>query len=355
MSSVGSSAFGALQPQQFDLLHSLGSVGRVEPAALSLAPPSGGLELSELSLSLSSLSLDIQSQTTTLLADTGEAGSPLQSADDGIEGLLKNLAPELVEQYRALRELISAQNPEAADRFDGLLRKVANHLGHGQGPDAQAPPAVRFRQDSIHIAAEASIADLQFKLEDGTEVTARVVQVSFEASFTSVLGEADPLVLDLNGNGEFDVSTPQDGHLFDITGTGNPVQTATAINGDALLALDKNSNGIIDNGRELFGDQNGAPNGFRELGNYDSNNDGRIDAQDIIFNRLRLFRDFDRDGETDQGELSDLSSLGVKALLLDAKPSNEVVNGNEVPLVSSFIRDDNSHGRLGDLLFSYLA
>ncbi len=362
MSSVGTSSFGALGQQPFELLQSLGSVERPEPSDLSLAPPIPGRptpgNLSDLSLSLTSLSLDVQVQTTTLLADAGEAGTSLSTDENGIEELLEEFAPELLEEYLALRDLISHQNPDAADRFDNLLRKVAKHLHHGQrhhGPDGQVPPAVQFRQDSIHIAAEASIVDLQVKLDDGTEITAQVVQLSFEASFTSVLGEADPLVLDLNGNGEFDVSRPEDGHLFDITGNGTRVQTATAINGDGLLALDKNNNGIIDSGKELFGDQNGAANGFQELGNYDSNSDGRIDAQDIIFNRLKLFRDFNKDGETDPGELSDLTSLGVKSLLLDPQESDEVANGNQVPLVSSFIREDNSHGRLGDLLFSYLA
>ena len=56
--------------------------------------------------------------------------------------------------------------------------------------------------------------------------------------------------------------------------------------GDAFLAIDRNGNGSIDDGTELFGDQNGAAHGFAELAKFDSNHDGVINAQDDDFDKL---------------------------------------------------------------------
>ena len=167
-------------------------------------------------------------------------------------------------------------------------------------------------------------------------------------------GYADPLVLDLNGNGQYDLTTAANGHNFDITGTGQVVRSATTSNGDGLLALDRNGNGRIDNGTELFGDQNGSRDGFSELARYDDNGDGRINALDRIFSELRVFQDIDRDGETDDGELRKLSDFGIVEFRLEIQSANEVINGSRIIAESTFVREDGSEGRVGDALFHFL-
>ncbi len=89
--------------------------------------------------------------------------------------------------------------------------------------------------------------------------------------------KTDPLVLDLAGNG-FSTRGLDDAVRFDLDADGRTDRISAPSGDDALLALDRNNNGRIDDGRELFGDQNGAANGFAELGKYDDNGDGRIDA-----------------------------------------------------------------------------
>ena len=65
---------------------------------------------------------------------------------------------------------------------------------------------------------------------------------------------------------------------------------------DAFLCLDKNGNGLIDNGSELFGDQYGAQTGFDELAKYDSNKDGIVNESDEVYSKLLLWSDMNKDG-----------------------------------------------------------
>src|SRR5665647_3061083 len=81
-----------------------------------------------------------------------------------------------------------------------------------------------------------------------------------------------------------------------------------------LIGLDKNGNGTIDNGRELFGDamikSNGqlATDGFDALRDLDSNADGKINSSDSQFANLRLWRDLNQDGISQSNELFTLGS-----------------------------------------------
>ena len=129
--------------------------------------------------------------------------------------------------------------------------------------------------------------------------------------------------------GAVDLSGPRDGVAFDIFGAGVPMRVAWPVTPatQAWLALDRNADGRITSGRELFGTatkrQNGdlAANGFIALSDYDVNGDNRLDANDPIFAELRLWTDTERDGISTSEELHPLSALGIESIDLNYRAS----------------------------------
>lgn len=160
--------------------------------------------------------------------------------------------------------------------------------------------------------------------------------------------KTDPLVLDLAGNG-FSTSGLARSVRFDLDGDGKLDQISVPTGDDALLAYDRNGNGRIDDGRELFGDQNGAANGFAELRKYDDNGDGRIDSQDAIFERLSLLR-FDAQGRQSSQSLSD---AGVSAIYLQARDVKIALGAyDEIAQLGRFEFADGRSGQAADLLLA---
>ena len=162
----------------------------------------------------------------------------------------------------------------------------------------------------------------------------------------------DPIVLDLSGEG-INLTEAGKGANFDINADGKMDSTAWVAGNTAMLVYDKNGNNAIDDGSELFGDQNGASDGFKELAKYDDNNDGKINNQDAIYKNLKLYRDLNGDGKMSENEFSTLEDMGIKSLNLNAKDVDENVNGNSIVLSGSFEREDGTTGEMADAIFGY--
>lgn len=142
-----------------------------------------------------------------------------------------------------------------------------------------------------------------------------------------ICGGGTPIVVDPSGDG-FRLTGRNAGVMFDLAGTGRPVRIpwTDPAGDDVWLALDRNGNGTIDDGTELFGDvtpqpPTSEPHGFLALGVFDGfaaggNGDSWIDRRDWVFSHLHLWRDGNQDGISQAGELLTLTDVGIAGLSL---------------------------------------
>ena len=164
-----------------------------------------------------------------------------------------------------------------------------------------------------------------------------------------------PVLIDVLGDG-FSLTNAVNGVSFDLNNDGVPEELSWTSVGsdDAWLILDRNGNGLIDDGSELFGNftpQSSPPsgeerNGFLALAEYDKpphggNSDGAITDLDAIFTSLRLWRDINHDGVSEASELFSLQDGGLKILELSYKTSKYVDQYGNRFRYRAKIRDTN--------------
>lgn len=133
-----------------------------------------------------------------------------------------------------------------------------------------------------------------------------------------------PLFLNF-GTGSYVLTAPAQGVSFDMDGDGDLEQTAWTLPdaNQGFLCMDRNENGSIDGGAELFGTatlaQGGAPalNGFEALAVLDVNGDGKISPLDAAWSELRIWTDVNHDGVAQSTELHRLESLSIDDLELN--------------------------------------
>jgi Ca2+-binding RTX toxin-like protein len=193
---------------------------------------------------------------------------------------------------------------------------------------------------------------------------------NLQRDFENAERTRSPLVLDLDGDGVETIGLSTNVH-FDHDANQFAEGTGWVGQDDGLLVWDRNGNGKIDNGRELFGNgtQLGedlfASNGFTALAALDSNQDGKIDSADAFFANLRVWKDSDGNGVSSSDELLSLASAGVESLSFayldpgapdaNGDVSSEVVdvNGNEHRQLGSYTRTDGTTAAMADVWFAF--
>lgn len=192
--------------------------------------------------------------------------------------------------------------------------------------------------------------------------------VPAEAADENCDRRASPLVIHLasdpNNPKPVDLSSQEDGVLFDILGERNrhrAIQISWFTNHDYRFLSLPDRRGRVRGIDQLFGDNTKGPDGqfadhgYAALAKYDLNRDSRIDASDPVFHSLRLWLDRDFDGVSRPDELSSLSSAAIEYIDLDFSTDYAERDryGNETKMKSVVGYVDGSLDLIFDLWFAY--
>lgn len=165
-----------------------------------------------------------------------------------------------------------------------------------------------------------------------------------------------PIVLDLDGDG---IETLELGaSYFDLDADGLSERSGWVSPDDGLLVHDRDGDGRISSGAELFGNNsllsNGqlAANGFQALAEYDNNGDGVIDAQDASYAVLQVWRDLNGNGSSDVGEMQSLADAGVTSISTGYTASTHVdAHGHEHRQVATIVLANGTVSTAADVWF----
>jgi VCBS repeat-containing protein len=190
----------------------------------------------------------------------------------------------------------------------------------------------------------------------GGELLAHSIN-DFFISARNWIQRRDPLTLDLDGDGLETVGIDSNSPiLFDHDGDGVANATGWIKPDDGFLVLDRNGNGVIDNGAELFGDStplaagSTAADGFAALAQEDTNGDGLVNADDANWNDLRIWRDLNSDGVSQDGELFTFEALGIAGIhVAKSENTTRLADGNQIADLGSYIRTDGTEGAVGQV------
>ncbi|QFY42494.1 VCBS repeat-containing protein [Candidatus Methylospira mobilis] len=245
------------------------------------------------------------------------------------------------------------------EKLTGL--KVHHLSGLGQHQSVQAGssgPGLNIEFSKTHTYSESEQTTMQtsgvIKTTDGKEIQFSMnlnMQRQFSVSETSAtqihLGatpkKTDPLVVNFNGTA---TQLSDQRFAFDLNSDGNKEQINAPVSGSGFLVLDKNNDGKVNNGSELFGPS--SNNGFSELAKYDSDHNNWIDESDSIYSQLKVWTP-DANGN---GTLSSLASLGIGAISLQAAATPFEIKDASDQLLGSVVSSSvalNNNGTTGSV------
>ncbi|UZA25213.1 putative Ig domain-containing protein [Moraxella bovis] len=293
-------------------------------------------------------------------------GKPIQDffdnqVGDAVEKMLENREKlgELVDKIKD--EITNSENHSPTKLLEKLLTPIMEFgISLSKDGDKLSDEIGDIAKKAWEFTKEVwdKIADW---LENPTDWLPDIVKDWLDIPRSGEYYVYDPLTLDLNGNGIIDVigTDGYKGALFDHDGDGIATATSWVSGADGLLVLDRNGDGVINSGRELFGDStllsNGstARHGYEALAEFDDNGDGVINADDEIFSRLKVWQDKNGDGISTQDEMTELDKLGIDNLSLTYRDVNKALGkGVTVAQQGTYTKDGAKH-MMADLQFEH--
>lgn len=167
----------------------------------------------------------------------------------------------------------------------------------------------------------------QVRTADGRSINFNIefsMSRAFTEKFNSISVEemivCDPLIINLNDN---NVSVTDQKYRFDLDADGKEEEISFAGKGSGFLALDKNHDGRINDGTELFGTKSG--DGFGDLAAYDEDGNGWIDENDSVYNDLKVWMKDDEGND----RLVSIKKADVGAIYLGSAETQFNLNNEE--------------------------
>lgn len=226
-----------------------------------------------------------------------EEGKKIQQAEPNtntIAGKMKKFEKDLLSELMGFLKKISQEMDSellSMGAKDSSMKVSYSEVSYSEtnlsigkdGISMSSTSARSFTLD-LEIHANDGVVNKEVEVSLGQSL-ASTMRVDFSKEMSEKQKLLDPIVIDFDGNG---VELADKKFAFDLDSDGSKDQISMLKKGSAYLALDRNNNGKIDNGNELFGTKSG--DGFKDLSMYDINRDAKIDASDDIYDKLRVWK-----------------------------------------------------------------
>lgn len=273
------------------------------------------------------------------------APTPIESSYDNGVLVGRRLFAEAFNTHLA-RNGFTADYPEMSDPIEvcnanqAFLEPARQAAINSVGPTVDENPLCPgYSAPTSEMLAHYGQAEIDYAkgVRDGIDDEFGLAVVSVFRVVPCVV--ADPLVIDLDGDG-LELTTIAGGVNFDMRADGHAQAVAWVQADDGFLALDRNGNGKIDNGAELFGNtERDVVDGFADLAALDSNHDGVLTSADPMFASLVVWRDADQDAASAPAELISVTQLGVSRIPVVGTPSALSSGGNQITAVAHITGD----------------
>ena len=291
------------------------------------------------------------SEDNVTLSLSGKTFTLSVSGDNG-EEITLTLDKKYLIIARLIADLTGKEITIYAGR--GVAQKAGGTAGEAQDSGGAASQAegwgLRYNSVQTFTEEEKTTFQAQGVITAGGKEYSFAASLAMERSYSTSqsfsirAGDAlkDPLVVNI-GMGPTELSGQKT--AFDIDMDGDAEDMPTLASGSGFLAMDRNGNGMVDNGSELFGPATGR--GFAELSAYDEDGNGWIDEGDAVYSLLRVWT---HNGDSES--LRSLRELNIGAIYTSGRSTPfEVKNAqNEteaaIRQTGVYLREDGSAGTI---------
>ena len=295
-------------------------------------------------------------------------GEVTDTVEENAAGLANKLDEDKVQKLIGAIKVIEVAKREGNYKESLLTNKLPfykwkeHRSGRYEGMPGN-PPAKEYGK-AKYSYTDAQIGYANYVLKEFERMLSsgeyKDIEVIFQKAQAEQNRRIDPLVFDLGGDGITTVSLEESNAFFDLDNNGFAEKTSWVGVKEGLLAYDKNGDGVINGGNELFGDRtlmkDGktlASSGFAALTEYDDNKDGKIDSNDVIYALLRIWQDADGDGIASAGELRRLVDLGIVSIGLSYSNTGVTDSTNNIQVrTGTFTLADGSSRTVGEYLLN---